>query len=263
MGLYKILKKPFFGQFMLKWKNPLSDKETATWFKTWIKSKTKAQLRVWYKSTSQKDVKATIVLAHSMGKPAKGEFLKTGYADELVANGYNVVLFDFNGFGESSMGNWMFHNDVLAVRDFTVTTFPKTDLYYHGVSFGSNWGTVVITEPDNPFKKIILESSPVNLPEFWIHFPFAYRMLKFFYVIGPFYKRYANFEEHLRHTKNCDHILLITSDADIYTPVSMAERMKEAANTKAEVKIFHGSRHALAILRDRDTYIKTVLDFFG
>jgi len=263
MNLFKILKKPFFGQFMVQWQNPLTKKETKAWTKTWLASRSKAKLRVWYKATSQEKAFATIVLGHSMGKPAKAEFLKTNYAQDLIANGYNVVLFDFNGFGESTMGNWMFHHDVIAVRDFALSSFPNSPLYYHGVSFGSNWGTVVLTEEDNPFRKIILESSPVNLPEFWIHFPVAYKVLKAFYFIAPFYKRYANFEEHLKNTKNCDNILLITSDTDKYTPLEMAERMKAAANTNAEIKIIHGSRHALAILKNRDDYLQTVLSFFG
>lgn len=199
---------------MVKWKNPLPKKETETWSKTWLASKSRAEIRVWYKSTSQEKPLATIVLGHSMGKPAKAEFLKTNYAQDLIVHGFNVVLFDFNGFGESSMGNWMFHHDVIAVRDFAHSSFPNTPLYYHGISFGSNWGTVVLTEEDNSFQKIILESSPVNLPEFWIHFPVAYKVLKIFYAIAPFYKRYANFEEHLKNTKNCDEILLITSDTD-------------------------------------------------
>lgn len=246
---------------MVDWRNPINQSETTLWEKTRINSKTKAELCVWYQASTSDPILGTIILGHSMGKPAKGDFLKTGYAQKLVDSGYNVVLFDFNGFGESSMGNFHYHSDLIAVRNFVLQLFPKLPLYYHGVSFGSNWGIIAITKKDNPFKKVILESSPVNLPEFWIHYPTALRILKILYAIAPYYKNYANFEEHLKHTKNCDEILFISSDVDKYTPLSMAERLKKASNTEASIKVIPNSKHALAILTDKKMYLKSVLQF--
>ncbi len=248
---------------MVEWKNPLSGKESNLWEKTRIQSKTGANLAVWYRSKESDSEKGTILLAHPMGKPAKGEFLKTGYADALLQNGYNVVIFDFNGFGESEMGNWDYHHDILAARNFMLNTFPDSKYFLHGISFGCNWASHALKQPDNPFKKVILESAPVNLLEFWVHYPIPYRILKFMYIFLPQYREYTDFEYQLKSTKNCDEILLISSDSDVYTPLSMARRMKEAANTKANILNIENSRHALAILKNKDLYLERVFEFLG
>ena len=42
--------------------------------------------------------------AHPMGVEAKGYYLKHGHGMALRQGGFNVLLFDFNGFGESGNG---------------------------------------------------------------------------------------------------------------------------------------------------------------
>ncbi|MEO1022451.1 MAG: alpha/beta fold hydrolase [Bacteroidota bacterium] len=261
MLLYRLLKAPFFGRFMVPWKNPLSEEETSHWKKSRLKSRSGGTISVWHQKGNGADPSRTVILGHSMGKPAKGDFLKTRYAQYLLDQGFNVVLFDFNGFGESSLGSFRFHWDLVAVLEMAQRAYPDTTFVYHGVSFGSNWGSAVAHLSDHPFEYMILESSPVNLLEFWKHFPTPYRVLRLLFTLLPHYKTYTNFEQHVARSRGLKAILLITSDSDIYTPEAMAERFREAAPCLATISVYPNARHALAILKDRDRYLKECLEF--
>ena len=259
--LYRLLKKPFFGRYMLPWRNPLSEAETAIWQKATLPSKSGGQICTWYREAE--NAKATIILGHPMGKPAKGEYLKTAYPTALLAAGCNVVLFDFNGFGESSMGNFDFHYDLLAVRDFVQQKLQKP-LAYHGISFGCNWGSVALAQPDNPIRIALLESGPVNLLEFWVQYPNAFKALKLMFNFAPHYRRYSNFEEHMKHTVNCDKVLFLYSDTDKFTPYSFGERFEAASNVpNTTLQQLHNADHAMAIHQQQESYIERAVGFFN
>lgn len=262
--LYKITKKPFFGRFMVEWRNPLGEEENAKWGKVMLPSKSGGTISTWFRQTDSEVSKATIVLGHPMGKPAKGEFLKTDYPSVLLQNGYNVVVFDFNGFGESSMGNFDFHFDLLAVSQFAKQHFPNIPLAYHGVSFGCNWGIVALQEAENPFKSAIFDSAPINLPEFWIQYPTAHKVLNFMYFLQPKYKKYANFERAISNSKNCEKILFIYSDNDNFTPKEFGERFKKASNVaNTALEIVANIPHAMAIHQMGNKYIDRAIRFFN
>ena len=217
---------------------------------------------MWSQPT-QHEAKATIILAHPMGKAAKAEFLKTDYAYFLLKNGYNVVIFDFNGFGESSMGSFYYHHDLIIVRDKAVQLFPGKPLALHGISFGANWGTVALQREDNTISVAILESGATNLPEFWIHYPMAHRILRWLYRIRPSYEQYANFEQAISQTKNCKKLLFIYADPDDYTPVSMGVRLKKSSNVDADLELFEGASHAMAVRADKERYFTLTLQFLN
>ena len=174
-----------------------------------------------------------------------------------------MVTFDFNGFGESTMGNFNYYFDLYCVRDYTAKKFPNTPLFLHGISFGANWGTLALKESDNSFKAAILESGATNLPEFWVHYPVAHRMLKIFYTLRPQYKRKADFAASLASTKNCEEILFIVADPDIYTPLSMAERMQASANVLSKILVFREADHAQSIKSDPQRYMREATAFFS
>ena len=257
-SIFRLLKQPFFGRFMVQWRNPLD--MDFTWLKDSIKSKTGANIVVW-SHRSQNSI-GTVVLAHAMGKGAKGDFLKTGYANHLIRSGFNVVTFDFNGFGESTMGNFNYYFDLFGVRDYALQKFPGRPLFLHGISFGANWGTLALKEEDNSFEAAILESGATNLPEFWIHYPLAHKLLKAFYFFQPRYERKADFERCLSSTKNCKEILFLVAEPDIYTPLSMAERMQASANILSRILVFHKADHALSIKSDPERYMRETTAFF-
>ena len=72
MTFYKLLKKPFFGNFMVTWKNPLTEQEIKEWKPIKTISKSGGTIFGLFARTRVGAAKATIVLGHPMGKEAKG-----------------------------------------------------------------------------------------------------------------------------------------------------------------------------------------------
>jgi len=48
MIIYKFLKKPFFGHFMVKWRNPLTEDEKRNWKEISVSSKSGATISGLY-----------------------------------------------------------------------------------------------------------------------------------------------------------------------------------------------------------------------
>jgi len=261
--LYKILKRPFFGRFMVKWRNPLSMEQRKKWSGIQADSKSGVSIKGLFAQTGENMPKATIVLGHPMGKEAKGFFLKNGYTDFLLENGFNVVVFDVNGFGESDCGNFAYYEDILAMGQKAKELCNGIPIGYHGVSLGGQWATIAFTDRSNPFEFAIIESAATTLDEFWIHYPVAYRVLKTLNLLMPRFRKKINMVERIKEAKNMRSILYIYSESDQWTPVSMGKRFMENTPVDAELWTVKNAVHAKIITsKYSDSYKDKVLDFF-
>ena len=258
--LLAALKKPFFGRFRVPWQNPLSPEAYASWQRFDLKSKSGATIRtIWHPA---ENARGTIVLGHPMGKAAKGMFLKNGHAQRLIDLNFNVMLLDINGFGESSMGSFNFYHDIEAAALKARELSGDLLMGYHGLSLGGMWVCPVLSKELNPFSYVILESAATTLPEFWRHYPTAYKLLKLSFAFIPKHAEYLKPIKHVPHFKGVEKLLLIYSDGDEYTPLEMGERFKEAAQVPAELWNPSGADHALAFKSHADEYWQRVIGFF-
>jgi hypothetical protein len=244
-AFYKTIKKPFFGRFMVEWENPLPVHERQKWNPFTVRSKSGALLKGLWSPAGQR-AKGTIVLGHPMGKEAKGYFLKNGYRELYHDCDLNVIVFDFNGFGESGQGNFSFYKDIAAIGHYAVSQFPSVPLFYHGISLGGQWSTIAFTE-EHTFDFALLESIPTTLDEFWVRYPFAYRFLKILYLFLPRFANKVRMIDRIAEIKRIRSILLIYSEMDEFTPVSMGVRFKNKSNVPAELWTVSEGDHAKII----------------
>lgn len=103
------------------------------------------------------DPKATIVCAHPFKRSAKGFFLKPGVAQALRQSGYNVLLFDFGGFGESDLRSVLFPQDVLAAGE-AAAQLGGVPVGFLGVCFGGVYGTCAFSAPEHVYRAAVLDS---------------------------------------------------------------------------------------------------------
>ncbi|MDX2283358.1 MAG: alpha/beta hydrolase [Bacteroidia bacterium] len=242
--MYKLLKQPFFGRFMVHWANPLSPEQQAEWNSLRISSRSGASLQVLYAQAQTPEPRAVIVLGHPMGKEAKGYFLKTPYPAQLRAAGYHVLVFDFNGFGESGMGSFSFFEDVVAATRAAGELFPDLPVGYHGVSLGGMWATIAFADPLHPIDFAIVESAAVSLPEFWKHFPVARQALAVMRVLMPGYARKIHMVERIREARGLKQLLLIYTEADEWIPASAGAQFRERSPVPAELWTVPDAKHA-------------------
>ncbi|NUO03324.1 MAG: alpha/beta hydrolase [Saprospiraceae bacterium] len=262
MNFYKTLKQPFFGSFMVKWRNPLTTEAQNHWEQVKVTSKSGGTIVGLFARTPQ--AKATIVLGHPMGKEAKGYFLKNGYTDLLRNNGYNVLIFDINGFGESTHGNFFYFEDITAISIKAKELTPQLKIGYHGVSLGAQWATISFADHLHCYDFAIVESAATTLEEFWIHFPVAYRVLKTIYVFTPRLRRKIQMVNRIKEAQRLQSILFIYSETDNWTTVSMGKRFRDNCPIKSELWTVPEAKHAMIIKSSHsEAYKQKILDYFN
>jgi pimeloyl-ACP methyl ester carboxylesterase len=260
---YKSLKKPFFGSYMVKWRNPLSESEKYQWSTVTAKSKSGGIIHGLFSKSFSENPKATIVLGHPMGKEAKAYFIKNGYTDLLRNNGYNVLTFDINGFGESSHGNFSYFEDIIAIGLEAQRLTPNLKIGYFGISLGGNMATISFADPKHPFEFAILESAATTLNEFWKIFPTAYKTLNVLNFFLPKYTKKIKMIDRVKETKNLQSILFIYSEKDTWTPIEMGKRYLENCPIPAELFILKNAEHANVTKSiDKDIYFKKIISYF-
>jgi alpha-beta hydrolase superfamily lysophospholipase len=262
MNIYKLLKQPFFGRFMVDWQSPLSPKQQQDWQPVQVASRSGATIQGLLGRADTQVAKAVIVMGHPMGKEAKGYFIKHGYTDLLRKHGYHTLVFDINGFGESSCGNFNFYEDILAIGAEATRTIPNLPVGYFGISLGAQWASIAFTDKTHPYRFAILESPPSTLEEFWIKFPLAYATLRTMSFFAPRYSRRMNTVERIREARHLQSLLFIYSESDTWTPVSMGEQYRKNAPVPVELWVVKQAEHAQITKSEyRTAYQEKILSF--
>jgi pimeloyl-ACP methyl ester carboxylesterase len=262
--LYKMIKYPFFGKYMVRWKNPLPESEQIEWKQISVKSKTGAHIKGLFAESKLEEVKATIVLGHPMGKEAKGYFIKRGYTNLLRENGYNTLIFDINGFGESTHGNFLYYEDIIEIGIEAERLTPNYPIGYFGISLGAQWATIAFVDKSHSYKFAILESAATSLGEFWVKFPVANKVIKFFGLILPKYKKKIEMIERIKEVKNLNSILLIYSENDDWVPIEMGNRYKANIPIPVELWTVKNAKHAEFMKSDfRNEYEQKIIHYFN
>jgi len=262
MLLYKWMKYPFFGKYMTKWENPLTDEEKKEWESISTRSKSGGVIKGMFARTKGAKARATVVLGHPMGKEAKGYFLKRGYTDLLREEGFNVVIFDLNGFGESSHGSFSYFEDIVAIGIKTKALTPDLPIGYFGISLGASWATIAFADKTHPYDFAIIESAATSLQEFWIHFPVAYKALKFINFIMPKYIAKLEMIERIKEAKRLRGLLLIYCQKDRWVPLEMGKRFAQNSPVPTQLWVAHKARHAQIMSSpNKDVYQEKILAF--
>ena len=263
MNIYKILKLPFFGNFMVKWRSPLSPEQNMEWQSISVDSKSGGVIKGLFAKSKTNQEKATIVLGHPMGKEAKGYFIKNGYTDLLRENGFNTLVFDINGFGESTHGNFSYHEDIVAIGIKAFELTPYIPIGYHGISLGGQMATIAFADTNHKYGFAIVESAATTLEDFWKKFPMAYNMLRLLNILLPKYKKQVRMIDRIKEAKNLKSLLLIYSKSDEWIPVEMGAKFKENSPVDTELWTVDNAKHASIMKSEhRDDYTKKILDYF-
>ncbi|MES2795246.1 MAG: alpha/beta hydrolase [Bacteroidota bacterium] len=261
--MYRLLKKPFFGRFMVKWQNPLTPEQQKDWQPVQIQSKSGGTIYGLFAKALTDQPKATIVLGHPMGKEAKAYFLKNCYTDLLRKNGYNTLIFDINGFGESSHGNVSYFEDIVAIGIEARKLTPNLPIGYHGISLGGQWATISFADPTHQYDFAIIESAATSLDDFWIQFPIAYKILQIFNFFLPKYRKKINMSERIKEAKRLKSLLLIYSNSDNWTPVAMGKIFQLNSPVPTELWTVENASHAAIMKSDHKAeYEEKIISYF-
>lgn len=254
------LKKPFFGRFMKPWRWPAGVAEDG-WQRLAIASASGGQLAAILKLAPAG--RGVVVCAHPMGLAAKGFWLRHGHADALLAAGYHVLAFDFNGFGESPSTSFGYPQDAMAAGQWARQRFPGLPVHALTASFGALNTLSCIDDADFPFDSVVAEGCSPTLPQFWKAYPVAHAFLQATRVIAPATERTIRPVAHLPRARAGVPLLLIHSRGDRWTPVAHGDELEQAvpATTPLTRVVLERADHTHGMRDERERYLPAVLDF--
>lgn len=261
--LHRILRKPFFGRFEVPWVWPEGVDRTS-WERVTVRSASGAPLAGFW-GASPASARATLLLAHPMGKAAKGFWLRYGHAALFREAGYNVLLVDANGFGESAPHSFDYPSDFLGAGLFAQQRDPSLPVGLIGASFGAGWGLCAMARPSSPFRFAVLEAAFPTLPEFWRHYPVAQAALRASQVLWPSLEREMRPEQAAREVVGRPEVLLLYGDADEFTPPAHGERLRSALaiRASAQLHVIEGIGHTFLLRDAAERYRSLVLPFLA
>lgn len=256
------LKKPFFGRFMQPWRWPAGVAREG-WEAVAIPSGSGSRLAAILKLAPQ--ARGVVVCAHPMGLAAKGFWLRNGHADALLAAGYHVLAYDYNGFGESPSTNFDYPLDALAVGQWARQRFAGLPVHALCASFGANNTLSAIGDPAFPYDSVVAEGVAPSLPQFWKAYPLAYAVLQLSRLVAPAGERKIRPVAHLPKARPGLPVLLIHSHNDPWTPVAFGDELEAAAaaSTPLSRLVLERAEHTHGMRDEPGRYLPAVLEFFA
>ena len=259
--VFKVFKKPFFGRFQVPWRWP-DNAEQSQWRRINLNSQSGANISALL-SRCEGKAKGAVLLAHPMGASAKGFWIRYGHAQLLRDAGYHVMVFDLNGFGESSSTNMDYPLDVLAAGQYLNKLFPKLNVAVMGASMGGSMSVCAMSDASHPFKAAVIESAFPTLLHFWSRYPLpslALKLSKIFYPPGERKLRPVLAAENLKGQPS---MLLIYGSGDVFTPPKDGQQLNDALtkNTNTQFWVAEGAEHTHAYRQEPEEYAKRVLGF--
>ncbi len=261
--LHRLLRKPFFGRFEVPWVWP-AGVDVDDWESVQFRNSAGARLAgLW--GVARGAVRGTLVLAHPMGKAAKGFWLRYGHAEVFRDAGYHVLAFDANGFGESEAVSFDYPDDIWCAGRWAADRAGSGTVGLIGASFGAGWGLCAMAREGSPFSAAVLEGVFPTLPDFWRHYPVAYAALRLSQVVWPSLERGLRPELEATRLRGQPRVLLLYGDADRFTPPSHGDRLARALARSSDVsmQVFAGVGHTFALRDARTQYLQAVLPFLA
>ena len=170
--LDRFIQRLFLAPVQRPWRWPGGDEAEADWESVQIEvtgghwSPRYSVAGLWRPAAAPS--KGAVVLAHHLWPGAKGYFLKYGHARMLREAGYDVLVFDFNGFGESPSVGFDYEWEVRAAGLEAARRSGGKPVALFAQCFGAGWGAMkAVAEPGQPFQALVAVSPYPSLLEYY------------------------------------------------------------------------------------------------
>ncbi|MFZ1704850.1 MAG: hypothetical protein WAT79_10930 [Saprospiraceae bacterium] len=209
---------------------------------------------VWYQEQKVwQNSKGTVILAHPYLKEAKLFFANQSHKDIYLQNGFNVVIFDFNGFGESKFNDFHFDKDIDEVVSWIKMYHHTSIIIGHGISFGASQLIVQCSKNTGQFSGLVIENCiDKSLHYFKRRNLKVYYFLKFIQVINPSYKSNSDFVSLMKNIHHLKSVAFIYGEEDTVTTPEMGNKLM--AKCKVPYQSFTGKKSHLKAIEEKNVY---------
>lgn len=194
------------------------------------------------------------ILSHPISKKGKYYFAGSPTLETYLKNGVPVVVFDFNGFGESDRIDMYYWKDATAVAKKASELYPNAKIILHGTSFGAFH--IVRAIPTLPKgSTAILENVSRSLYDYWKRWFLTRNAVSIIQKLPLQAFRDMEIQSVLRELDYDNlNVEMIACENDRFTP---AEEMKDLARTghqKIGYHSFASAEHLKASESDPQRY---------
>lgn len=259
---YRLFKKPFFGRFVRPWRWP-ENVDQSQWQRLSVESESGARISALLAPAQTPEAKGAVLMSHPMGVVAKGFWMKYGHAEMLRQAGYHVMVFDLNGFGESTSATMDFPLDVLAAGQALQAQYPDLPVAVFGSSMGAAMSVCAMAQPKHPFKAAVLESAFPTLLHFWSRYPIPKLGIQFSKIVYPAGERSLRPTYAAEHLVGSPDMLMIYGDADEFTPIKDGKLLWQALKHRTQTEFWQvpGAKHTHAYAAQPKEYAQKVIGF--
>lgn len=272
--LWRAAYRVLFRRVLSHWRWPERGGPRADWEPITFEGWTGGELvGLW--GAARGPARGTIVLAPPTSKKAKGYFLDFGHGRFLRHEGYNVLMFDFNGFGESPLRSFQYPHDVLAAGREARRRAPEQPVGLFGVCFGAVYGLCAVTYPDHGFTAAVFESPYASVDEILRSMGRRSDRSFFYWIRRLMMRALVPLRPELRAVsqaplvRDLEAALFISGADDDYVPSAtvacFAEALRTSAAPAAE-RCTHwdvpDAEHLRTTLPDPATYARRIVGFF-
>lgn len=246
------------------------------WQRVMVPSKDGTELRGTYIETVKGGKKAVILL-HGL---YQNRSMCVPYISMYQDMGYNVLLVDLRGHGESGGGqtDWGIHDvdDMNGWVDFLRSKNPSMEIGFHGISLGAAMALIYSgSKEGQQMKFFVADSSYGNLLELGRDKILTYtgddRLVLGMDVLNPFMqaamffhtgKLLSDVDPASQVTHMASPILFLHGGADMLVPPSAAhELLADSSSSVKELYIFDGAAHTMEMAVNGPAYKQVVKKF--
>lgn len=127
-----------------------------------------SRLEAYLRRCTAKSAKGIVILCHPFLKYGWRYFERAGYVQALLDEGYDVVLFNFKGFGTSQVSGSLFADDVTATVSWARAFGPSQTIHVMGLSFGGYHALQALGSlAPGSLDSLVLDSVPLEVDRFF------------------------------------------------------------------------------------------------
>lgn len=230
------------------------------WSKGVITHENKNICYIHYPSDSNRSP-GLVILSHPYLADAKTFFLIRGQAEMYINHLFDVVIFDYNGFGESPFCDFNYAEDLEMVATYFHKHNPDVPIFGHGISFGASHTITYSTSDHNKFSKIIIENClDSNLSYYKKRNRKLHYLMLAIMRIMPSVNRDHSYVKSISKLKGINKVLLIYNIHDDLTTIEMGRKLLSACNAPSKMITFSGA-HLQAYEKNKLDYQKEIMSF--
>lgn len=204
--------------------------------------------------------RGVVLMCHPFLKYGMHYFFENKFDNEFLAQGYHVIMFNFKGFGRSTIGGHAFADDVLTIAQRVSRDFPGLPIHLFGCSFGGYHLSHALARDSSPFTSAVLDSVPISVRSYFTRGPLriAMRWISGSSLAVP--TGTCSIDLSLRDVRNLP-IAYFYGRNDHYIQEASVAELSQSCQA-LQVIGFDNCRHLENHKKHRDRYFEEIFGFF-